>query len=110
MVSNFGRAMSLTARVIKKLDPVPLLLEVDVTNEDHLAVACRHNESISTILTGWCIRLPSPIRRQRSVASSSIRRGPTSVPRCRCRLLAGVVDDGLQAAAGRAGLGRWIDL
>jgi len=37
VVSNFGRAMSLTGRVIKKLDPVPLLLEVDVTNEDHLA-------------------------------------------------------------------------
>ena len=37
VVSNFGRAMSLTSRVIKKLDPVPLLLEVDVTNEDHLA-------------------------------------------------------------------------
>ena len=36
VVSNFGRAMSLTARVIKKLDPVPLLLEVDVTNDDHL--------------------------------------------------------------------------
>jgi len=37
VVSNFGRAMSLTARVIKKLDPVPALLEVDVTNEEHLA-------------------------------------------------------------------------
>ena len=37
VVSNFGRAMSLTRRVIKKLDPVPLVLEVDVTNEDHLA-------------------------------------------------------------------------
>jgi enoyl-[acyl-carrier protein] reductase I len=37
VVSNFGRAMSLTARVIKKLDPIPLLLEVDVTNDDHLA-------------------------------------------------------------------------
>jgi enoyl ACP reductase len=37
VVSNFGRAMSLTARVIKKLDPVPPLLEVDVTNPDHLA-------------------------------------------------------------------------
>jgi len=36
LVSNFGRAMSLTRRVIKKLDPVPALLEVDVTNEDHL--------------------------------------------------------------------------
>lgn len=37
VVSNFGRAMSLTNRVIKKLDPVPPLLEVDVTDADHLA-------------------------------------------------------------------------
>ncbi len=37
LVSNFGRAMSLTGRVIKKLDPVPPLLEVDVTNDEHLA-------------------------------------------------------------------------
>ena len=37
MVSNFGRAMSLTGRVIKKLDPVPPLLEVDVTDDEHLA-------------------------------------------------------------------------
>ncbi|HYI55873.1 MAG TPA: enoyl-ACP reductase FabI [Microlunatus sp.] len=37
IVSNFGRAMSLTGRVIKKLDPVPPLLEVDVTNSEHLA-------------------------------------------------------------------------
>src|SRR4051794_13925080 len=37
VVSNFGRAMSLTGRVIKKLDPVPPLLEVDVTNADHLS-------------------------------------------------------------------------
>ena len=36
VVSNFGRAMSLTGRVIKKLDPVPPLLEVDVTNAEHL--------------------------------------------------------------------------
>ena len=37
LVSNFGRAMSLTNRVIKKLDPVPPLLELDVTNDDQLA-------------------------------------------------------------------------
>jgi enoyl ACP reductase len=37
VVSNFGRAMSLTRRVIRKLDPVPPLLEVDVTNDDQLA-------------------------------------------------------------------------
>lgn len=37
VVSNFGRAMSLTNRVIKKLGPVPPLLELDVTNDEHLA-------------------------------------------------------------------------
>ncbi len=37
IVSNFGRAMSLTERIIKRLDPVPPLLELDVTNEEHLA-------------------------------------------------------------------------
>lgn len=37
VVSNFGRAMSLTARVLKRLDPVPVLLELDVTDPEHLA-------------------------------------------------------------------------
>lgn len=37
VVSNFGRAMSLTGRILKRLDPVPPLLEVDVTNEEHLS-------------------------------------------------------------------------
>jgi len=37
LVSNFGRAMSLTARVLKRLDPEPPLLELDVTDENHLA-------------------------------------------------------------------------
>ncbi|WP_028708248.1 enoyl-ACP reductase FabI [Propionicicella superfundia] len=37
IVSNFGRAMSLTGRVIKRLDPVPALIELDVTDDEHLA-------------------------------------------------------------------------
>lgn len=37
VVSNFGRAMSLTSRVLKRLDPVPPLVEVDVTDDEHLA-------------------------------------------------------------------------
>lgn len=37
LVSNFGRAMSLTNRVVQKLDPVPPVLEFDVTNPEHLA-------------------------------------------------------------------------
>ena len=37
LVSNFGRALSLTRRVVTKLDPVPPVLEIDVTNPEHLA-------------------------------------------------------------------------
>lgn len=37
VVSNFGRAMSLTSRVLKRLDPEPALLELDVTDPEHLA-------------------------------------------------------------------------
>ena len=37
LVSNFGRALSLTRRVVTKLDPVPPVLELDVTNPEHLA-------------------------------------------------------------------------
>ena len=36
LVSNFGRAMNLTRRIIKRLDPEPVLLELDVTNAEHL--------------------------------------------------------------------------
>lgn len=37
LVSNFGRALSLTKRVIQKLEPTPAVLELDVTNAEHLA-------------------------------------------------------------------------
>jgi enoyl-[acyl-carrier protein] reductase I len=37
VVSNFGRALSLTGRVLKRLDPEPALIELDVTDESHLA-------------------------------------------------------------------------
>ncbi len=37
LVSNFGRALSLTNRVVQKLDPVPPVLDLDVTNPEHLA-------------------------------------------------------------------------
>jgi len=36
LVSNFGRAMNLTRRIIRRLDPEPVLLELDVTNAEHL--------------------------------------------------------------------------
>ena len=37
LVSNFGRALNLTRRVVTRLDPVPPVLEIDVTNPEHLA-------------------------------------------------------------------------
>ena len=71
IVSNFGRAMSLTGRVIKKLDPVPPLLEVDVTNDEHLAgLADATRRARRPTWTVWCTRWPSPTRRRRWAASS----------------------------------------
>lgn len=37
VISNFGRALSLTRRVAKRLDPVPEVVELDVTDEEHLS-------------------------------------------------------------------------
>ncbi|MDR1807944.1 MAG: enoyl-ACP reductase FabI [Propionibacteriaceae bacterium] len=37
VVSNFGRAMRMTRRSVAKLDPVPDIIELDVTNEADLA-------------------------------------------------------------------------
>ena len=37
LVSDFGRALSLTNRVVQKLDPVPPVLDLDVTNAEALA-------------------------------------------------------------------------
>lgn len=37
VVSNFGRAMGLTARILNRLDPQPPLIELDVGNDEHLA-------------------------------------------------------------------------
>lgn len=37
LVSNFGRALRLTERVVQRLDPVPAVLELDVTNTEHLS-------------------------------------------------------------------------
>src|SRR5687767_3449029 len=37
VLTSFGRAMSLTERSAKRLDPVPELIELDVTNPAHFA-------------------------------------------------------------------------
>lgn len=37
VVSNFGRALGITNRIVKRLDPVPAVLDLDVTEPEHLA-------------------------------------------------------------------------
>jgi len=37
LISNFGRALSITKRIAKRLPVEPPVLELDVTNEEHLA-------------------------------------------------------------------------
>nr|NLI49625.1 enoyl-ACP reductase FabI [Propionibacterium sp.] len=37
VVSNFGRALGITHRIVNRLDPVPPVLELDVTDPEHLA-------------------------------------------------------------------------
>ena len=110
MVSNFGRAMSLTGRVIKKLDPVPLLLEVDVTNEDHLAGLAaqlgEHLDHLDGLVHSLAFANPETALGGKFL-NAVVRRRYRAAG---VGLLAGVVDDGLQAPAGRVGLGRWVDL
>lgn len=36
VVSNFGRALSITRRIVKRLDPEPAVVELDVTNQEQL--------------------------------------------------------------------------
>ena len=107
VVSNFGRAMSLTGRVIKKLDPVPLLLEVDVTNEDHLTglAGATGRARRPSRWTGAlaCLRQPRDRTRREVPQYAVVRRQHRAAS---VGLLAGIVDHGLQALTGRAGLGR----
>jgi enoyl ACP reductase len=37
VVSNFGRALGITRRIVKRLPQEPAVIELDVTDEDHLA-------------------------------------------------------------------------
>ncbi|TDD21942.1 SDR family oxidoreductase, partial [Kribbella turkmenica] len=37
LISNFGRALSITKRIAKRLPQEPPVLELDVTNAEHLA-------------------------------------------------------------------------
>ena len=86
IVSNFGRAMSLTRRVIKKLDPVPPLLEVDVTNAEHLAGLAdalrEHVDSLDGLVHSLAYANPETALGGKFLQH---RRGPTCRRRCRSR-------------------------
>ena len=42
VLTSFGRAMRLTSRTARKLDPVPEVLELDITDADHVAAVGQH--------------------------------------------------------------------
>jgi meromycolic acid enoyl-[acyl-carrier-protein] reductase len=42
VLTGFGRALSLTQRTARKLDPVPEVLELDIANTDHAAAVTEH--------------------------------------------------------------------
>ena len=52
ILTGFGRALSLTQRSAKRLDPVPEVLELDVTNPDHFTQLTRSLQEKVGILHG----------------------------------------------------------
>ena len=112
VVSNFGRAMSLTGRVIKKLDPVPPLLEVDVTNDDHLARAGRRS-SASTWIVSTALVHSLAFANPETALGGKFLSTPWSDVGTALQVsayLVGLADDGLQAPARRVRLGGRADL
>ena len=85
LISNFGRALGITRRIAKRLPAEPPVLELDVTDDDHLAGLPTPSASTSTDSTASCTRSPSATPRRSSVGSSWRARGPTSHRRCRYR-------------------------
>ena len=111
LVSNFGRAMSLTGRVIKKLDPVPPLLEVDVTNEDHLAGLAaelgEHLDRLDGLVHSLAFANPETALGGKFLSTpwSDVGDRVAGVG-----LLVGVADDGMQAPARRVRFGCRADV
>src|SRR2546429_8869110 len=45
LLTSFGRMMSITQMTAKKLDPVPQILEMDVTKPDDIAAAVKETQT-----------------------------------------------------------------
>ena len=57
VISNFGRALSITKRIAGRLPQPAPVLELDVTDEEHLAGSARRGSaSTSRGWTVWCTR------------------------------------------------------
>ena len=85
LISNFGRALGITRRIAKRLPTEPPVLELDVTDEEHLAgladAVREHVDGLDGVVHSIAFGNPET----RSAASSSTARGPTSRRRCRSR-------------------------
>ena len=85
VLTSFGRQLRLTQSIARRLPSTPPVVELDVTNTEHLdGPRRRASASTSTGSTESCTRSPSR-RRARSAATSWRPSGRTSPPRCTCR-------------------------
>ena len=112
VLSNFGRALSLCQRIAKRLPQEAAVVELDVTNTEHLSHAGRPAARAG-------LRRPRrrrPLDRLRAAGGDGRRASPRSrgsTPRRRSRCRPGryaSLDPGLPAAAGEPVLGRRADL
>ena len=73
LISNFGRALGITRRIAKRLPVEPPVLELDVTDEEHLAglAGAGARARGATGSTASCTRSRSATPRRCSAASSS---------------------------------------
>ncbi len=84
VLSGFGRGLSLTTRIAKRLPGELPVIELDVTSEEHLA---RLPEQLSPYVDGLdgVLHAIGFAPAGRSATASSTRPGRTSRRRCRCR-------------------------
>ena len=80
VLTSFGRTMRITQTIAKRLPTTPPVLELDVTNQEHLdTLSPTGSASTSTTSTGCCTPSAS---RPRAPSTSSRAPSRTSAPRC----------------------------
>src|SRR4029078_4153174 len=65
LISNFGRALGITRRIAKRLPTEPVVLELDVTDEEHLAGLAdalrEHVDGLDGVVHSIAFGTPEPI-------------------------------------------------